>query len=245
VPAPTPAICPAGTPANGYLTCVLNAYNTSLAGARLFQTSGIGANSVSGDNYCATSDGSANFTFTDVGTATNCASATPKAGVSPNPFQMPIQEFTYGVAPAADGGGGCTQAILFSQPWGNANVGTSHIFATADAFALWKGVSADLNRGTMLTTSMNHPVGVTSPSMSLFFQDPLFNVYARIVHTYFNGNLAYALAYDDLGGFESGLIWQPANRSTSGSIKSQRRHRAARRRLRFPSRVRAWLSRPT
>jgi hypothetical protein len=61
----------------------------------------------------------------------------------------------------------------------------------------------------MLTTSMNHPVGVTNPSMSLFFQDSLFNTYARIVHTYFNGNLAYALAYDDLGGFESGLIWQP------------------------------------
>ena len=212
LPAPPPAICP-GTPANGYLTCVLNAYNTSLAGGRLFQTSGIGANGVSGDNYCATSDGSANFKFTDVGTATNCATATPKAGVNPNPFQMPIQEFTYGVGPVPDvgAGAGCTQAILFSQPWGNANVGAGHIFGTADAFALWKGVSADLNRGTMLATSSTHPVGVTNPSMSLFFQDPLFNTYAQIVHTYFNGNLAYALAYDDLGTFESGLIWQPGH----------------------------------
>jgi hypothetical protein len=208
IPAPTPSICPAGTPANGYLTCVLNAYNTSLAGARLFQTSGIGASNVSGDNYCATSDGSANFTFTDVGTVTSCASATPKTGVPVNPFHMPIQEFTYGMAP---GNSGCTQAILFSQPWGNAQVGANQIFGTADAFALWKGVSADLNRGTMLTTSMTHPVGVTNPSMNIFFQDPLFNTYAQIVHTYFNGNLAYALAYDDLGNFESGLTWQPGN----------------------------------
>ena len=134
---------------------------------------------------------------------------------------------------------------MFSQLWGNSNVGTSHIFATADAFALWKGVSADLNRGTMLTTSMNHPVGATNPSM-VFFQDSLFNTYARIVHTYFNGNLAYALAYDDLGGFESGLIWQPGQSINIriNESKSRRRHRVVRRRLRFPSRVRARRSRP-
>ncbi len=211
LPAPPPSICPSGTPANGYLTCVVNAYNTTLAGGRLYQTTGIGALNVSGDNYCATSDGNTNFLFTDVGTATNCATATPKAGVNPNPFQMPIQEFTYGVPPALDGGGGCKLAILFSQPWGNAAVGAGHIFATADAFALWKGLGADINRGTTLTTSMTHPVGITSPSMGIFFQDPLFNTYAQIVHTYFNGNKAYALAYDDLGGFESGLIWQTGN----------------------------------
>jgi hypothetical protein len=201
LPAPAPAICGSATPANGYLSCVLNAYNTPLAGARLYQTAGIGA-LPSGDHYCATSDGAANFIFTDVGGATNCASATPTGAA---PIQMPIQEFTYGVPPAADGGGGCKEAILFSQPWGNGNVGPGHLFATGDSFALWKGLGADLNRGTALTTAMTHPVGVTMPSLNIFFQDPLFNTYAQIVHTYFNGNLAYALAYDDLGGFESGL----------------------------------------
>jgi len=212
VPTPTPSSCPA-TPANGYMSCVLASYDTPLAQGRLFHTSGIGALNVSGHNYCATSDGSSNFLFTDVGSATSCASATPnpQPAFTPNPFNMPIQEFTYGVPPVSDGGLGCKQAILFSQPWGNANVGVGHIFAAPDAFALWKDVTADLNRGTMLTTSQEHPVGLTSPSMSLFFQDPMSNTYAQVLHTYFDNNLAYALAYDDLGNFESGVTWEPGN----------------------------------
>jgi hypothetical protein len=210
LPSPTPAFCPASTP-NGYLSCVLASYNTSLSQARLFTTAGIGASGVTGHNYCATSDGTSNFLFTDVGSATSCSSATPNPlAASPNPFKMPIQEFTYGSAPASDGGG-FTQNILFSQPWGNANVGSGHIFATADAFALWKDLTADLNRGTMLTATQSHPVGLTSPSMSLFFQDPLYNQYAYVIHEFFDSNLAYALAYDDLGAFESGVIWQPGD----------------------------------
>ncbi len=207
LPVPTPSICPA-SPANGYITCVLSQYQTT---PRLFQASNnIGVTGASGDSYCASSDGSANFIFTDVGSATSCTGATPNPNPPAgqvNPFKMPIAEFTYGVPPAADGGGACKQAILFSQPWGNANVGSGHIFATADAFALWKSVTADLNRGTMLSTSATHPVGVTNPSFGIFFQDPMYNTYAQVIHQYFDGNLAYALAYDDLGNFESGVIW--------------------------------------
>lgn len=213
MPSPTPTSCPA-SPTDGYLSCLINTYNTSLANARRFGTNGIGASGVTGDNYCATSDGSSNFIFTDVGSASACpATANPSlhAPGGVNPFKMPIQEFTYGVPPPADGGGGCKQNILFQQPWGNAAVGTGHIFATADAFALWKDMVADLNRGRMLTTSAIHPIGLTNPSMGIFFQDPMFNQYAWVIHNYFNANLAYALAYDDLGHFESGVIWQPGD----------------------------------
>jgi hypothetical protein len=215
LPSPTPTICPGSQP-NGYITCLLAAYNTTLAQARLYETTGIGANNVSGHNYCATSDGTANFIFTDVGSATSCANAVPNPSpaMPVNPINMPISELAYGVPPAADGGGGCKQDILFSQPWGNASVNTSvspgHIFAYADAFALWKDLTADINRGSMLTTTMAHPVGITTPTMGLFFGDPMFNTYAQVLHTYFNNNLAYAIAYDDLGtptGFESGVIW--------------------------------------
>lgn len=206
LPAPVPAICPAA-PVNGYLSCVLNAYNTG-GTQRLFTSNVPGVVSPSGDNYCAKSDGTANFLFTDVGPAVSCAGATPNPAVSPNPFVMPANEFTYGVAPTADNpANACVQDILFSLPWGNANVGGGHVFATADAFALWKAVTADLNRGTMLSTSQTHPVGISSPTMSLFFQDGMYSEYAYVIHTYFNNNLAYALAYDDLGNFESGLTW--------------------------------------
>ena len=207
LPAPLPTFCPTSG-ANGYLGCVLASYNTPLSQGRLFQTSGIGASNVSGHNYCATSDGTANFQFTDVGTATSCTSATPNPSpaMSVNPINMPLQEFTYGVAPIPPGQG-CTQAILFSQPWGNAQVGSGQIFAAPDAFALWKDVSADLNRGTMLTTTQAHPIGLVAPTLGIFFQDPIYNVYAQVVHTYFDNNLAYALAYDDLGNFESGVTW--------------------------------------
>ena len=208
IPTPTPTFCPVGTLSTGYLSCVLGAYNAGTS--RLFQTSGIGASGVTGDNYCVSSTDAANFTMLDVGTATSCP-GTAKAGVSPNPILMPIQEFTFGYVSAPDvPGGACQTALLFGQPWGNANVGSGHVFATADAFALWKDISADLNRGTMLSTG-THPVGAGNPSMSLFFKDPMYNTYAQVVHTYFNGNLAYALAYDDLGNFESGQKFQTGN----------------------------------
>lgn len=216
VPSPIPTAC-GTTLNNGYLGCVLTAYNTTLSNARLFRTNGIGAISPSGDNYCVQSDGTANFIFTDVGAATTCVGATPNPSPlnSPNPFKMPIQELEYGIAPIP-AGQGCTDAILFATPWGdgaNAQLGpgSTNIFATDDAFALWKDVTADLNRGSMLTTGQPHPVGLNNPSMSVFFQDPMYNVYAQVVHTYFNNNLAYALPYDDLGAWESGVIWHTGN----------------------------------
>jgi hypothetical protein len=200
-PSPQPAQCPSAPSTYGYLSCVLSAYQTT---PELYESSQVeGVIGVSGDNYCAGSDGSSNFTFTDVGPATSCGTATPNPSVSPNPFDMPVQEFTYGVPP---GSTGCTQNILFGQPWGNAYVGAGQLFATADAFAMWKALGVDLNRGAALS-ALPHPVGGSSPSMSLFFGDPLFNEYAYLIHYYFNNNLAYALAFDDSGGFESGVTW--------------------------------------
>ena len=55
--------------------------------------------------------------------------------------------------------------------------------------------------------------------LNTFFQDPMFNTYAQVIHTYFDGNLAYALAYDDLGSFESGVELQ-ANDSINVRINA-------------------------
>ncbi len=230
----SPAPCPT-TNANGYLGCVLSAYDTTLAKGRLFVTKGYGVANVSGDHYCATSDGTTSFKFTDVG---NAAESCGNATANPSPtngaiasFTINVQNFTYGVPPAKQENGNpdiCVPNLLFSQPWGETavdnqsitqpdgtiiNTGTGNLFEYPDAFAMWKAISADLNRGAMLTTAVTHPVGIKSPTMSAFFQDPQYNKYAYLIHYYFDANKAYALAYDDLGGFESGLTW-----STGDSI---------------------------
>lgn len=199
LPSPMPSICP-GSPKYGYLSCLINAYNTPLTGARLFQTSSNGVSGVTRDNYCVTSSSSPSseeFVLTDVGNAPSCASAVPNpAAPSPNPFHMPIQEFTYG---RTSGTSMCTVALLFSQPWNNSYIGSGNLFSSADAFVLWKGLTEDMNRGTMLTTSQQHPVGLTNPSQGMFFGDAMYNQYAEVLHKYFDNNLAYALPYDDSG----------------------------------------------
>jgi hypothetical protein len=210
LPSPAPTFCPS-SPSQGYLSCVLQAYDTTPATPRLFTSSVNGVAGTSGDYFCVTSDGSANFIFTDVGAATSCASATPNPGsqVSANPFKMPVQELTYGTPPTVDTGGAsqCTAVLLFSQPWGNANVGSGHVFEYADAFAMWKALTAELNYGTMLTTSTTHPVGQSTRSLSSLFQDPMSNTYDQILHQYYDHNLAYGIAYDDLFGLDSQVVF--------------------------------------
>jgi hypothetical protein len=191
------------TATDGYLTCVMTSYKTT---ARLYESSEVaGVIGTSGDNYCASSDGSTKFTFTDVGSAASCASPSPTPKPSSTTIDMSVQEFTYGELTPNDG---CTTNLLFGLPWGNAQVGASQIFTTPDGFAMWKALGVDLNRGVALATTTYHPVGGSSPTMSDFFKDPLENEYAYVIHYYFDQNLAYALAFDDSGNFESGVTWE-------------------------------------
>lgn len=224
----SPAKAPLSTPCTasntgtgGYLQCVLAYYQMN---PQVF-TSNIGAGA-SGHWYCATSDGSQNFIFTDVGptkpTACPATPYTPSAS-SANPFKLSLSTLTYGQAPLKDDAG-CQYAQLFQQPYGTAFVdnqplspttttGTGNLFQTLDAFALWKGLVADLNYGQAVQSTFNgspavHPGGAypsPAPSYTNYWHDPFWNYYAQVLHHYANGGYAYALAYDDLYGWSTSI----------------------------------------
>lgn len=229
------ASCPASTP-YGYLSCVLHWYyqNPQLYGtpASLGVSGTSGDNyCVSSDNssnFYFTDVGAGGTCPSPYPTYMPIASATPTV------HQMSVYLFAYGMPPAIDsnpptpvptgvsptptpgplGSPNCQNNILFSQPFGNSYVGTTtyngtpyqHTFATADALAIWKGMTADLNRGEALQSG-THPMGLTNPTMASFWHDPMYNYYAYVVHENFEGNKAYALAYDDTGDWESGVSW--------------------------------------
>jgi hypothetical protein len=211
---PYPAQC-SGLPtplAYGYLSCVLNSYATT---PRLYATVGSGVSKVSGDNYCVTSDGSANFGFTDVGSATSCTGITY---TSPNMHAMPVALFTYGTPPVSKDGTGCDAGFLFGLPPNNNWITTgkgkhsANVFATPDAFAVWKGLAIDLNRGAALSTNA-HPAGgwaqnFASPAaFGNYYTDPLYNTYAYVLHRYYDNHQSYALAYDEPGGQASAFTY--------------------------------------
>ncbi|HKU67611.1 MAG TPA: beta-1,3-glucanase family protein [Candidatus Baltobacteraceae bacterium] len=222
--APMISPCNAGnTGANGYLQCVLASYQTT---QRIFTSNVPGANG-SGDWYCATSDGSANFIFTDVGTsapATCPAAANPRPQLAANPFKLPIATLAYGVPPAQDQGGStaCQYNNLFGQPYGLFYVDNQtgqgptyrtpgNLFSNTDAFALWKALSADLNYGQALQPGQ-HPVGeFVTLQTSSFWLDHAFNVYSKILHANFDSNLAYSIAYDDLFRWSTSQTLQAGN----------------------------------
>lgn len=227
LPAPTPAVCP--SPATyGYLSCVLVSYQNT---PRLFTSVvsgagsvGAGPDHVTGDNYCVTSDGAANFEATDVGPNGTCTS-TPNPTGTPYPFHINVANFMYGIPPENDNGGtaNCKGQLLYGQPWGLADInGTSeaiatgnasgHLFAFDDAFALWKALSADLVYGTAMATPpppQTHPIAPSGASAirTTLFQDSMYDEYDSVLHTYFDSNLAYGLPYDDTYKLESGVLW--------------------------------------
>lgn len=214
---PSPSVC-SGVPtplANGYLSCVLASYHTT---SRLYATAGSGVSKASGANYCVSSDGSANFGFTNVKTATSCAGITYS---SPNTFAMPVALFKYGTPPVPSDGKGCDAGFLFGLPpnnnWISKGKGKhQNVFGTPDAFAVWKGLALDLNRGAALSTG-SHPAGgwaqnLASPAaFSDYYNDPVYNDYAYILHYYYDHNQSYALSYDEPGGQASAFAYVTGN----------------------------------
>jgi hypothetical protein len=235
---PTPTFCPSPAP-YGYLSCLLATYQQT---GRVFTSVVPGAGPVkagatpgpdfvTGDYYCVTSDGQTNFTFTNIGTTqtTTCPTPNPSASPSsaPSVFHMNVFNLMFGVPPLNDNAQQttCKPAILLQQPWGLANVDNTveataagnaggHIFANDDAFAVWKGMIADIVYGTAYSTTQVHPVGAVTPpppSVALLFKDPMYDHYDYILHQYFDNGLTYGLAYDDLYGLESGVLWNPGD----------------------------------
>lgn len=226
VPSPTPASCPA--PATyGYLSCILTFYKNNpqvftskVSGA---DGAGSGPDSVTGDNYCLTSDGTANFEATDVGPSGTCASSPNPTG-TPYPFHINITNFMSGVPPANDNGGAtnCKTNLLFQQPWGLANVNgtkeaiaaapafsaTGHLFAFEDSFALWKALTSDILYGAA-TQSGTHPIAPSGPGaiFTTLFQGPMYDQYDYVMHEYFDSNMSYGLSYDDAYNLESFVDW--------------------------------------
>jgi len=216
-----PAACSgAPTPlANGYLSCVLHAYASS---SRLYATTGSGVAKITGNNYCVSSDGTANFGLTSVGKATSCAGITY---TSPGTFPMPVSLFKFGTPPLATDGKGCQAGVLFAlQPtakWittGSSKHPSKHpnVFRSADAFAVWEGMTLDLNRGAALSVA-SHPAGgwaanVAAPAaFSNYYRDPVYNDYAYILHYYYDHNQAYALSIDRPGGQQSAFTYVTGN----------------------------------
>lgn len=239
LPSSPPASCPS-TPTYGYLSCVLAAYantprlfTSNVPGAGTPSHGGPpGPDYVTGDNYCIGSDGSQNFIATDVGSSTTC-SPSPAPTSPPYQFKINVYNFMYGTPPANDNGGvtACKANILFAQPWGLADVNntaeaaqsgytTGMLFANDDAFALWKALTADLVYGTALAPVPIHPAGINQSGgvtitpgtvFSTLFQDPMYDQYDYTLHKYFNSNMTYGLAYDDLYNLESYVKWYPGD----------------------------------
>lgn len=203
LPAACQSIVGAATGTYGYLSCALKEYQTT---SEVFQAQNSLGGNGSNDYYCISADAS-DFIATDIGTAKTCGS--PAKSVTPpavNPFKIPIALFTNAYYTSSGSSGSCFYGELFNGPYGNANVGSGQVFATADAFTLWKALELEINYGTMFQAGP-HPVEVTPPSLQTtpgMFKDPAWNLYAKVVHEYFDGNFAYAISYDDGFSWYSG-----------------------------------------
>ncbi len=171
----------------GYVGYVLSQYQST---PRLYTLSGIAGYS---GNYCASSDGTSNVFFYSVGSTMTCASLG-----SPT-YTMPIANTLEGDGVTSSG---ICYSAIFSMPYG----GAGGPLTDETEFYLWKAMVIDIARGTVLSTS-THPVGgwntspTTLPPFSDFYQEPINNTYAKLVHTYMIGNRSYALQYDEPGGY--------------------------------------------
>lgn len=171
----------------GYLGYVMRQYQTSPS---LYTLSGSPG---SGDNYCVSSDGSANFLFYDVKTTTSCSS------LPGTPITMKIAS-TFEGTTLVDG---VCQAIIPATPYGPGNFP----YGGGDAFYLWKAMVLELNRGVALENT-THPVNGWStapsplPPFSAWYPaGQVFNVYGQLVHDEMAGNKAYTVPYDEPGGY--------------------------------------------
>jgi hypothetical protein len=180
------------TQASGYVGNVLVQYK---AKPRPYTTQNL--HDVPMKNFCAGSDGANNVFFYTVANAAACS----KPLKNPT-YTMNIWNTLKGT-PYVDSGI-CGSAI-FAMPYG----GPGSIFVDQTEFYLWKAMVIDFNRGVILSTAY-HPVGTwqTSfppgklpPFKKTFYTEKISSEYAKLVHTYMIGNLSYALAYDEPGGY--------------------------------------------
>jgi hypothetical protein len=173
----------------GYLGYMLAQYKTS---PQLYTTQGLGA-AASGHNYCASSDGSANFLFYDVGSGTSCSSLTG----------TPITMNTAATFKGNTEVDGVCQSVVFAMPYGPGDFPGG----SGDAFYLWKAMVLEMNRGVALVNT-THPVNgwATAPTPlppfgNWYPSGQVFNTYAELVHQYMNNHNAYAVPYDEPGGY--------------------------------------------
>lgn len=208
MPSTIPSPCP--TPAQyGYLSCVLAAYQST---PRVFTNMVSGSGTTTQTYYCVTAD-TQNFKFTNNGSSASCPNPLPAAAIT-----LPVNLFMFANVPdpSPPPSWVCDENITFGQPFGLAYVDgaannpsqpSGNLFASNDSFAMWKALTADLNYGEALSTSV-HPIGQVSPppiTANQLFTDPMYNVYDKVMHDNFNGGLAYGIPYDDLYNLESGV----------------------------------------
>lgn len=187
-------------PNRGYIGYILQQYMTTPQLYSLYGTNST-ATPTTNDYYCAQSDGSASFTFVEIGSSTTCTASTT-AMPGGNTYTMQA----YNTVEAWISGSSC-QSAIFSMPSG----GPGGPLADNNAFYLWKALVIEIARGTALqAVSYGHPVSTwqtgapftspTPPPFSEYFKDPVFDLYAQQVHEAMLGNNSYALQYDEPGG---------------------------------------------
>ena len=188
-------------PNRGYIGYVLQTYKTTPQLYSLYGTNST-ATPTTNDYYCAQSDGSASFTFVEIGTSTTCTPSTT-AMVGGNSYTLQA----YNTVEAFNTGGSTCLSAVLSMPAG----GPGGPLADNNAFYLWKALVIELARGTALqSVSYGHPISTwqtgapfttpTPPPFTSYYLDPVFDLYAQQVHEAMLGNNSYALQYDEPGG---------------------------------------------
>ncbi|HET7815923.1 MAG TPA: hypothetical protein VFL13_16290, partial [Candidatus Baltobacteraceae bacterium] len=181
------------------------------------------------DVYCATSDGTGTFIFTEIGSAGTAAANPCAASPAPTPmpggnvFDMSAWSFVEGNPMQSNPGpasGYCQTAIFNMAASGPGqlveipNAGTTGWFSD---FYLWKATMVDIARGMALQDVL-HPASTwntaTGPAFSSYFKDPVFDQWAYILHKDMYANKAYALQYDELGGLSTSFTPDVSGRTT-------------------------------
>ena len=155
--------------------------------------------------FCASSNGTTEVLFYQVPGPAACKRALPPKKLI---YRMPIVKTLKGTGVLDSG---ICQSAIFAMPY----AGPGGLFKDQTEFYLWKAMVIDFNRGTILS-DLVHPVGTWQtdppkrPPFSLFYQEPVNSAYSHLVHKHMIGNLSYALAYDEPGGFGPTFTSEPS-----------------------------------
>lgn len=198
---------PYAAQSDGYIGYVLSQYQQHPQVYEVLKS--IGDKAITADKiYCASADKTGDVLFYNV--ASPAPSPCPTSFSGPPSYTMPIYNTLEGTVTSSGAsqynGSFCVTGVL-SMPYASSAT-SGGTLADQYEFYLWKAMVIDLARGVALQTAHGpHPVGgwgtATPPPLPFgdYYQDPVYNVYAKLVHENMLGNNTYAMPYDEPGGY--------------------------------------------